>query len=62
MSAPGTPAEALLAKISPDILKSFNTIPVYGSLGFVIHFVEGEVARLEFSGSIQKKIGNRGTR
>ncbi|MEI6388323.1 MAG: hypothetical protein WCQ50_17005 [Spirochaetota bacterium] len=62
MSATGTPAAELLAKISPDILKSFATIPAYGSLGFVIHFVDGEVARLEFSGSIQKKIVNRGAR
>lgn len=55
-------AVALLEKLRPDILKAFASIPAFGSLGFDVHFVEGEPVRVEWSGSIQRKLAPRADR
>jgi hypothetical protein len=52
-------AVALLERLKPDILKAFSTIPQYGSLGFTAHFIEGEPVRVEWSGTIQRKLAPR---
>jgi len=66
-AANGNPAaEELLDKLRPDILKAFASIPAYGSIGFLVHFVENEPVRIEWTGSIQRKLApkeaNRGPR
>lgn len=49
-------AEKLLEKIKPDLLKAFSSIPDYGTLGLNIHFQEKEAVRVEWSGSISRRL------
>jgi hypothetical protein len=63
MAANGNPAaEALLEQLRPDILKAFASIPPYGSLGFTVHLVEGQPVRVEWAGSIQRKLAPKASR
>lgn len=63
MAGNGNPAaEALLEQLRPDILKAFSTIPAFGSIGFIAHFVAGEPVRVEWSGSIQRKLASHADR
>lgn len=51
MSSPNSEAARLLEKVKPEILRAFACIPDFGSLGFTVHFNEGEPVRFECAGS-----------
>jgi hypothetical protein len=48
-------AETILETIRPDMLHAFSSIPAYGSIGLTAHFVGGELNRIDWSGSVQRK-------
>lgn len=51
-------AEALLESIRPDVVRAWtNSIPAYGDLSINLHFVNGEVSRIDFGAVLQRKIG-----
>jgi len=51
-----TEFDVLMGKLRPELTKAFSCIPDYGSLGIVIHFQEKEPVRVEYNGSISRKL------
>ena len=49
-------AEDLLKKVEPELLKAFSSIPEYGSIGFTIYLNEKEPVRIEWSGSVSRRL------
>lgn len=52
-------AEILIEYLKPELLNAFSNIPDYGSLGFIVHMHQGEPVRVEWSGSLSKKLIQR---
>jgi hypothetical protein len=63
MAATGNPeAVNLLRKNQEEILNALANAPEYGSIGFRLHLVEGEVVRIETERSVHKKLAPRDRR
>jgi hypothetical protein len=52
----------LLRKNQEEILNALSNAPEYGSIGFRLHFVEGEVVRIETERTVHKKLAPLGRR
>ena len=46
----------LLESLRPELLKAFRDLPAFGSIGFRVHFAEGEVIRIEYEASLSRRI------
>jgi hypothetical protein len=53
-------AEALLESVRPDIIRAWTgALPTFGDLSINLHFVDGQVSRIDFGASIQRKVAPR---
>ena len=50
---------ALLESLRPELLKAFQDIPAFGSIGFRVHFTDGEVSRIEYEASLSRRLQPR---
>ncbi len=57
-----TEAVNILRKNQEDILNALSNAPEYGSVGIRLHFVEGEVVRIESERTVHKKLAPVGRR
>ncbi|MFA7126351.1 MAG: hypothetical protein WC182_02150 [Bacilli bacterium] len=48
--------DQLMGKLRPELTRAFSCIPDYGSLGIVIHFHEKEPIKVEYNGSISRRL------
>ncbi len=63
MAALGNPeAVNLLRQNQEEILNALANAPEFGSVGIRLHFVDGEVARVEVERSVHKKLAPRDRR
>jgi hypothetical protein len=59
MVAHGDPtAREILEKLKPELERAFSYIPRYGSIGIIAHFVRGQIARVEISASVARKLAD----
>jgi hypothetical protein len=53
---------ALFESLRPELLKAFRDIPAFGSIGFRVHFAEGEVSRIEYEASLSRRLSPKVSR
>jgi len=53
---------AILADLRPELEKAFRDIPPYGDIGFVVSFVDGYPARIEYKASLTRQVPRRENR
>lgn len=49
-------SKSLLHKIEPELVQAFSEVPEYGTLGITVYLHQKEPVRVEWSGSITRKL------
>lgn len=50
---------AILADLREELEKAFRDIPAYGDIGFIVSFVDGYPARIEYKASLTRRVPRR---